>query len=70
MKKKLLEITKLRILKATHNSEITRAFFFELLEITKLRILKATHNSSRHTKFGELVVRNHKVTNFESNSQQ
>ena len=40
-----------------------------MLEITKLRILKATHNKKIARTKPNSVVRDHKVTNFESNSQ-
>ena len=66
----MLEITKLRILKATHNKLYHYLLVEMLLEITKLRILKATHNDFTQDTIQKEVVRDHKVTNFESNSQQ
>ena len=47
----------------------TQTISYKLLSITKLQNLKAIHNNNLTRKSPYIVVINHKITRFESNSQ-
>ena len=44
----LFPITKVQILKAIHNFELTKFYYNKLFPITKVQILKAIHNITRY----------------------